>query len=238
MTLSAMPHQVLSGGRVPCVIRVFTGVRVQYAGLDPNWRSRCSRFSVATCSPVPLATGAAQCPIHIERTLNDQTVRRALDLTSWEAASIKIRAWEATGKMGGDEPKRVTARATTSSKQIAICPGPSREIRNGGHDMPVRSREILRGGRDIPPTISRDPKRRSRHARSISRHLPRRSRDTPDHLATSETEIATCSFDLATSFEEVARYPRPSRDIRNGDRDVLRAGRHMQIGRAQGRERG
>src|ERR1041385_109835 len=208
MTLSAMPHQVLSGGRVPCVIRVFTGVRVQYAGLDPNWRSRCSRFSVATCSPVPLATGAAQCPIHIERTLNDQTVRRALDLTSWEAASIKIRAWEATGKMGGDEPKRVTARATTSSKQIAICPGPSREIRNGGRDMLVRSRDIFRGGREIPRTISRHPKRRSRHARSISRHPSRRSRDTPDHLATSETEIATSSAQVETCHPRLTTHAR------------------------------
>jgi len=37
-------------------------------------------------------------------------VRRSLDLTSWEAASTKIRAWEAIGKVGGDEAKIVTVR--------------------------------------------------------------------------------------------------------------------------------
>lgn len=48
------------------------------------------------------------CPIHVEGSLGGETIRRSLDLTSWEAATIKIRGWEAVGRIGGDEPKLVT----------------------------------------------------------------------------------------------------------------------------------
>ena len=48
------------------------------------------------------------CPIHVEGSLDGEFVRRSLDLTSWEAATIKIRGWEAVGRVGGDEPKLVT----------------------------------------------------------------------------------------------------------------------------------
>lgn len=42
------------------------------------------------------------------------TIRRALDLNSWEAATARIRAWEAAGKLGGDEPTIVTVRDAIS----------------------------------------------------------------------------------------------------------------------------
>lgn len=51
-----------------------------------------------------------KCPIHVEGSLHGETIRRALDLTSWEAATTKIRSWEATGKIGGGEPKLVAVR--------------------------------------------------------------------------------------------------------------------------------
>lgn len=47
------------------------------------------------------------CPIHVEGSLSGMLVRRSLDLTSWDAASTRIRAWEATGKIDGDARQAV-----------------------------------------------------------------------------------------------------------------------------------
>ncbi len=41
-----------------------------------------------------------QCPIHVEGSLRGEKVRKALDLTSWEAASDLINAWNASGQIG------------------------------------------------------------------------------------------------------------------------------------------
>ncbi len=42
-----------------------------------------------------------KCPIHVEGTLAGESVRKGLDLTSWEAAENLIREWNVTGKIGG-----------------------------------------------------------------------------------------------------------------------------------------
>lgn len=42
-----------------------------------------------------------KCPIQVEGTLAGEKIRRALDLTSWEAAETLIREWNVTGKIGG-----------------------------------------------------------------------------------------------------------------------------------------
>lgn len=42
-----------------------------------------------------------RCPIHVEGTLGGDKVRRALDLTSWEAAQELIHEWNVTGRIGG-----------------------------------------------------------------------------------------------------------------------------------------
>ncbi len=41
------------------------------------------------------------CPIHVEGTLGDEQIRRALDLTSWAAAEDRIREWTFAGQIGG-----------------------------------------------------------------------------------------------------------------------------------------
>src|SRR5579871_2743344 len=41
-----------------------------------------------------------KCPIHVEGSLRGEKVRRALDLTSWEAASDLITQWNASGMIG------------------------------------------------------------------------------------------------------------------------------------------
>jgi len=40
------------------------------------------------------------CPIYVEGSLGGETVRKALDQTSWEAASDLIAAWTASGRIG------------------------------------------------------------------------------------------------------------------------------------------
>ena len=40
------------------------------------------------------------CPIYVEGSLGGETVRKALDQTSWEAASELIASWTASGKVG------------------------------------------------------------------------------------------------------------------------------------------
>src|ERR1044072_8718134 len=41
------------------------------------------------------------CPIHVEGSLGGETIRKALDLTSWEAAASLIHEWNSTGRIGG-----------------------------------------------------------------------------------------------------------------------------------------
>lgn len=43
------------------------------------------------------------CPIYVEGSLRGERIRKALDLTSWEAASELIRQWEVAGRVGGAE---------------------------------------------------------------------------------------------------------------------------------------
>lgn len=45
------------------------------------------------------------CPIHVYGTLRGEKIRRALDLTSWEAASELISAWTASGEIGVVKPE-------------------------------------------------------------------------------------------------------------------------------------
>jgi integrase/recombinase XerD len=40
------------------------------------------------------------CPIWVQGTLGGETIRRSLNLTSWEAAAERVRGWEASGTIG------------------------------------------------------------------------------------------------------------------------------------------
>jgi integrase/recombinase XerD len=51
-----------------------------------------------------------QCPIAVEGSLNGETVRRSLDLTSWEAAENLIHEWNRAGRIGGDRVEPVTVK--------------------------------------------------------------------------------------------------------------------------------
>jgi integrase len=42
-----------------------------------------------------------RCPIHVEGSLGGESIRRALDLTSWDAAENLIHEWSTVGRIGG-----------------------------------------------------------------------------------------------------------------------------------------
>lgn len=42
-----------------------------------------------------------RCPIWVQGTIGGETIRRGLDLTSWEASSELVRQWEARGSISG-----------------------------------------------------------------------------------------------------------------------------------------
>ncbi len=43
-----------------------------------------------------------QCPVWVQGTLRGETIREALDLTSWEAATNVVREWETKGRLRSD----------------------------------------------------------------------------------------------------------------------------------------
>jgi len=49
-----------------------------------------------------------RCPIHVEGSLGAESIRKALDLTSWEAAENLIYEWNVTGRIGGRIAKSST----------------------------------------------------------------------------------------------------------------------------------
>ena len=51
-----------------------------------------------------------RCPIHVEGSLGCETIRRALDMTSWEAAESLIFEWNRTGRIGGRLGKSMGVR--------------------------------------------------------------------------------------------------------------------------------
>jgi len=56
-----------------------------------------------------------KCPLHVEGSLGGETIRKALDLTSWEAAQELIHEWNHTGRIGG----RI-AKSTTFENAISL----------------------------------------------------------------------------------------------------------------------
>ncbi|HEX3582610.1 MAG TPA: hypothetical protein VH087_12660, partial [Thermoanaerobaculia bacterium] len=48
------------------------------------------------------------CPISVEGTLGGEEVRKALNLTSWEAAQNLIAAWNHAGRIGAEVQKKST----------------------------------------------------------------------------------------------------------------------------------
>lgn len=55
------------------------------------------------------------CPIHVYGTLRGEKIRKALDLTSWEAASELVNAWTAAGEIGVVKPEAPSVKEAVAS---------------------------------------------------------------------------------------------------------------------------
>jgi hypothetical protein len=55
-------------------------------------------------APHPRRHRTCHCPIWVQGTLGSQTVKRALEFRSWQAASDLVRGWEADGQIGAEKP--------------------------------------------------------------------------------------------------------------------------------------
>lgn len=70
------------------------------------------RRHLKSCPHTSRSYRRCRCPLHVEGSLGNETIRRALDLTSWEAASIRIAEWNAAGRittLSPSEPKLTSA---------------------------------------------------------------------------------------------------------------------------------
>ena len=66
------------------------------------------RRHLRTCPHTSRRYRRCQCPIHAEGSIGAEPIRRALDLTSWEAAQNLVREWETRGKVGGVAAPSIT----------------------------------------------------------------------------------------------------------------------------------
>jgi hypothetical protein len=67
-----------------------------------SFSGSCLTFSVVTSKAVPRTSRnyrRCKCPIHVEGSLAGERIRKALDLTSWEAAQDLVRRWESQGRI-------------------------------------------------------------------------------------------------------------------------------------------
>lgn len=58
------------------------------------------RRHLKSCPHTSRTYRRCQCPVHVGGSLGGETIRRALDLTSWRAASDLIAQWNANGRIG------------------------------------------------------------------------------------------------------------------------------------------
>lgn len=87
---------------------------------------RLIRRHVKACPHTSSRYRRCGCPIHVYGTLGGEKVRRALDLTSWEAATDLVREWESAGKIG---QRRVKAPTITEAVQKFLADAEARNLK-------------------------------------------------------------------------------------------------------------
>jgi integrase/recombinase XerD len=83
------------------------------------------RRHTKSCPHTSRSSRRCGCPIHVEGSLGGENVRKALDLTSWQAASSLIHEWNSTGKIGGAVRKLMPVREAV---EVFIADGKSRHL--------------------------------------------------------------------------------------------------------------
>jgi integrase/recombinase XerD len=67
------------------------------------------RRHLKTCPHTSRKDRRCRCPLHVEGTLAGEPIRKALDLTTWDAAQALVREWEANGRLA--RPRITVAEA-------------------------------------------------------------------------------------------------------------------------------
>jgi integrase len=83
------------------------------------------RRHLKSCPNTSRRSRRCSCPIHVEGSLAGETVRRALDLTSWEAASNLIHEWNTVGRIGGGTRRLVQVHEAV---KLFVTDGKSRHL--------------------------------------------------------------------------------------------------------------
>ncbi len=93
------------------------------------------RRHLKTCPHTSRRYHRCQCPIHVEGSLRGEKIRKALDLTSWEAASDLITGWNASGVIGVIKPEVPTvveavAKFFDDAKARRLQPDTIKKLKN------------------------------------------------------------------------------------------------------------
>lgn len=98
---------------------------------------RLIRRHVKECPHTSTRYRRCKCPIHVYGTLAGEKIRRALDQTSWDAATEVINGWTAAGEIGVVKVEAPTVREAID-KFIADC-----EARKLGWEAMRKYRHLL-----------------------------------------------------------------------------------------------
>lgn len=98
---------------------------------------RLIRRHLKDCPQTSTTYRRCRCPIHVYGTLGGEKIRKALDQTSWDAASEMITAWTAAGEIGVVKVQAPTPREAVE-KYLADC-----EARKLGWEAMRKYRHLL-----------------------------------------------------------------------------------------------
>jgi hypothetical protein len=98
---------------------------------------RLIRRHLKDCPHTSTTYRRCRCPIHVYGSLAGEKIRKALDQTSWEAASELITAWTAAGEIGVVKVQAPTV-AQAVGKYLADC-----EARHLGWETMRKYRHLL-----------------------------------------------------------------------------------------------
>ena len=98
---------------------------------------RLIRRHLKDCPHTSTRYRRCRCPIHVYGTLGGHTIRRALDQTSWDAATETINGWTASGEIGVVKAEAPAIRDAIA-KFLADC-----EARHLGWEAKRKYRHLL-----------------------------------------------------------------------------------------------
>jgi hypothetical protein len=98
---------------------------------------RLIRRHVKDCPHTSTRYRRCKCPIHVYGTLGGEKVRKALDLTSWDAATELVNAWTESGEIGLVKPQ-VPTISEAVARFLADC-----EARKLGWEAMRKYRHLL-----------------------------------------------------------------------------------------------